>query len=412
MKLAMWRGILMKAYDQMILNALLDKYERSSVFYETNSRQVSIDYKFTKQNLPAYYDESSSIYDEIHLMMKELEHKKLITIVWKDQLHHNVIRKVVLNQQAIDDAYAYVHRVRQQDINERCRIFLKNYDFQTETGKRFGLYLIHQIEHNLSVKKYVDIEDLSSLKELLCGLEGVLNNTMECYVRELSISLFGDSKKLEAMAAKITRILIDFDQRSEELCNCTDLFEEFNILKNPSYVFLKGTGTIFLKNSKIVLADFPHGVGVNSQDIDSISFELTGVTTVITIENLTTFHRYEKENTLILYLAGFHNEARRKMLLKIAESAGNISFLHWGDIDAGGFKIYRDLCKKTNLPFVPYRMNKTILLQYQSYAKKLTVNDVKEIQRLLTDDFFEEHSDVLTCMLEYGIKLEQEIIRE
>ncbi len=410
MKLVMLRGIPMKAYDQVIINALLDKYEHSSVYTETNSRKVSIDYKFTKQNLPIYFDENSNAYEEIHEMMKELEHKGLTTIVWKDKLRQNVISKVILNQDSIDKAYDYVRRVRQQEIHECCIDFFANYNYQSDTGKAFGSYIINQIRHNESVKKYINIEDLSSIKELLYGLEGVLNNVGECYVRELSILLFGDSKKLESLTTKITRIILDFDKRSKELSECTDILAEFNIMKNPSYVFLKGKGTIFLKESKIILANFPHGIGVNSQDVESISFELAGVVKVITIENLTTFHRYEDKDTLIVYLAGFHNRARRLMLLKIAQSAGDILYLHWGDIDAGGFKIYRDLCKKTHIPFQTYRMDQETLLKYQSYAKKLTTNDVNEIKRLIEDHFFRNDRDVLFCMLEHRIKLEQEII--
>lgn len=121
----MLRGISMKAYDKLILNALLDKYERSSVFAKTNTRMVRIDFKFTKKNLPAYFDESSSVYDEIHHMMNDLEHRCLLTIVWKDKLHQNVISKVVLNQATLDASYAYVGRVRQQDINESCCLFEK-----------------------------------------------------------------------------------------------------------------------------------------------------------------------------------------------------------------------------------------------------------------------------------------------
>lgn len=208
------------------------------------------------------------------------------------------------------------------------------------------------------------------------------------------------------MLTRIVRIILDFDKNAEELKESTDVLAEFNVVKNPSYVFIKGEGNVFMKGSKIMLSDFPHGIGVNSKDIDTISFELTGVTTLITIENLTTFHRYEKQNMLIVYLAGFHNEARRTMLLRIAKAAGDISYLHWGDIDAGGFRIYRDLCKKTQLPFVPYRMDKETLLKYQSFAKKLTVNDRIEIERLINDEFFAGYYETFACMLEKGIKLE------
>ncbi|MCR5517876.1 MAG: hypothetical protein K6F17_04825 [Lachnospiraceae bacterium] len=38
---------------------------------------------------------------------------------------------------------------------------------------------------------------------------------------------------------------------------------------------------------------------------------------VITIENLTTFNTYEDEDALIIYLGGYHNSIRRKLICKI-----------------------------------------------------------------------------------------------
>lgn len=410
MMLVMWRDMLMREYDKYVIGALLDKYERSSLFMETNTKAVGIDFKFTKKNLPVYFDENSIAYEDIHQIMKELEYRKLLTIVWKDPLRQNVIQKVVLNLEELDQAYAYVNRKRKSDINEQCTNFLRDYPYKTDTGKVFGTYIEQRIKAGESVKKYIDVSDLVSLKELLIGLEGVCGNGTECYLRELSIQLFGDSKKLEAMSGKIITIIQTFDCNAEFLKDCADVLAEFNVLKNPSYVMLKGKGILSLGTSRIHLSDFPNGIGINSLDITALSFQLQGITSVVTIENLTSFHRFFQDNTLIVYLAGFHNQARRAMLQQIAQAAGDVTYLHWGDMDAGGFKIYRDLCLKTRLPFQTFRMDKKTLKEYQAYAKDLTPSDVIEIKRLLQDEFFSNHRETLEFMLETGKKLEQEIV--
>ena len=50
------------------------------------------------------------------------------------------------------------------------------------------------------------------------------------------------------------------------------------------------------------------------------------------------------------------------------------------------------------------------LLRYKDYGKKLSTNDIKEINRLLGIEEYSEFYPVLKSMLDNNIKLEQEII--
>lgn len=82
-------------------------------------------------------------------------------------------------------------------------------------------------------------------------------------------------------------------------------------------------------------------------------------------------------------------------------------YRHFGDIDAGGFEIYRDLCEKTNIPFQMYHMDLETLKKYEKYGKKLTENDRKRLQEIQNQKSLEE---VVRYMLEHDVKLEQECI--
>ncbi|MCI5622346.1 Wadjet anti-phage system protein JetD domain-containing protein [Anaerostipes sp.] len=84
-------------------------------------------------------------------------------------------------------------------------------------------------------------------------------------------------------------------------------------------------------------------------------------------------------------------------------------YLHFGDIDAGGYEIYENLCRKTGIPFGMYFMNLETLQKYESYARQLTENDKKRLKKLLEKQDC-EYRDVLKYMLEKNIKLEQECI--
>lgn len=134
---------------------------------------------------------------------------------------------------------------------------------------------------------------------------------------------------------------------------------------------------------------------------------------MITIENLTTFFGWAEEDSIIIYLGGYHNTVRRKLLQSIHQHMPTAQYLHFGDIDVGGFEIYEDLCRKTQITFKPYHMGIEELKTYAQYAKKLTVNDRKRLDELIekcTENC--EYRDVLAYMKEKGIKLEQECVQQ
>jgi hypothetical protein len=139
------------------------------------------------------------------------------------------------------------------------------------------------------------------------------------------------------------------------------------------------------------------------KNIDKI--EITG-SRVITIENLTTFNYFSQPDTFALYLGGYHNSHRRNFIRKIYEQNPQVSYYHYGDIDAGGFYILLHLREKTGIHFVPYQMDTDTLRQYSAYTKPLTEHDRKRLKNIVESDF----SDTITYMLEHNCKLEQEAL--
>ena len=53
-------------YEEKILQALLDSYERSSLSRGENTVAVHISFPITKKTMPIYFDENSLAYEEIH----------------------------------------------------------------------------------------------------------------------------------------------------------------------------------------------------------------------------------------------------------------------------------------------------------------------------------------------------------
>lgn len=238
-----------------------------------------------------------------------------------------------------------------------------------------------------------------------------MSNKDEIYIRELSIKLFNDSKKLESLESKVKKIILEFSCQENAFKEVEDILSEFNILKNPSFINIKGKGKISVKGTIIDLNVFEYGIGINSKDIKNIEFiKNNSLSKVITIENLTTFNRFKEENALIVYLGGYHNEARRNFLKKIKNTFQNVEFYHCGDIDVGGFKIVNHLREKTGIQFKLLNMDIETIKKYKSYCKSLSENDKKSLIQLLEDSRYEELYSLINFMLNESIKLEQEII--
>ena len=67
----------MVQYDRMVLNHLLDTYENSLLSIGENRRKVQIEFRFTRTSIPAYYDESSSEYEKIHIFIFQCIHQNM-----------------------------------------------------------------------------------------------------------------------------------------------------------------------------------------------------------------------------------------------------------------------------------------------------------------------------------------------
>lgn len=131
----------------------------------------------------------------------------------------------------------------------------------------------------------------------------------------------------------------------------------------------------------------------------------------ITIENLTTFNYFSNDEYLKIYLSGFHNKDKENIINKINEFK-KMKWFHFGDIDAGGFKIYLNLINKTGIDFSLYLMNKNVLEKYEESCEFLTKNDVKTLENLLSKCDNEEIKETFEYMLKENIKLEQEAIKK
>lgn len=401
----------MKKYDEILLNKLLDSYESSALYTGNNKNNQSIFFSFNKKNIPEYFSEQSSIYDVINKVAETLEYKGFVNIRWKNKREGYIIEKLILNTIKIDEIYSYLNRNQKKNMENSVLRLLMEYSNKDKILNAFTENIIKRINENKSIKKYFELDNLIYIENLLKAVHAVVVNKEEIYIRELSIKLFNDSKLLESLETKIKNIILEFQPENGYYNNIENLFGEFNILKNPSFVMIKGVGKFKVNNTVIDLKDFINGIGISSGDLKALEFPIyKEVKKLITIENLTAFNRYTDENSIIIYLGGYHNEIRRELLKKIYLSNRNIQFYHWGDIDCGGFRIFNHLTEKTGIPFLPIKMDTNTLKKYINYVKPLTSTDVASLKIMEEKKEFNRFKETINFMLRNNVKLEQEIV--
>lgn len=406
----------MQQVENKILSALLDSYENSKLSRHENVNRINISYDFRKKNLPQYFDESSLAADDINEQMMQLQQQGLIRIQWKNNRAGNIIDKVILCESEVAQVYKRLKRIPMKDIENHALEILAELKSRvlSEDTRRFILYIRDRIERGKSVKEYVDITAPEQVRLMLYAVDEILNNEKESYIREFSIEHFHDSKMFEAMIPRLCRIIKWMNPEFREYEN-EEILEEFNIFNNPGYVYIKGSARLVNgAGGDIDISCFRDGIGFaleknRREDIRIIADPQ--ILEVYTIENLTSFYRFTKENSLVVYLGGYHNSSRRQLLKSIYEQLPVARYYHFGDIDVGGFQIYYHLRDKTGIPFSTYNMDLKTLKKYEKYAKELTDNDSRRLINLMESRFSEEEQEVARYMLAQKIKLEQECIR-
>lgn len=442
---------MMDRQQRKVLEHLLDSYERSRTFrgdnQVTQTFSVSVGKIFPKYNDDAEYD----YFCQINESMEELCAGELVTLTyWKK----GVLKKITLNQKRLDVCYEMLGRMpRRREQEELVRIWddlgqgdeLRRYK---ESGEEHQMPLVKYISaQRLRVEKNLNVEyynhDPEEYRELLLAVKAVLENQEEIFIRSLSIQLFHDSKRMEQLKHKAEALLYQYGAYQEK----DFVLEECGIVHTPTYVMVKGNGSIRIgrkrrssanesidseaetgiemvserrtgsDDQEINLSLIEGDIALSTQSLKSLKAVTVIGKRVVTVENLTSFHDYSAEDDFVVYLGGFHNKVKRDFLLYLYQQNPGKEYRHFGDIDAGGFYILEHLKKGTGIPFRSLYMDTKTLQRYRGDRKPLTENDRKRLMQLkeeLTErmkhEETEDYRGVISYMLDENCKLEQEAV--
>jgi len=391
-----------------ILNELLDRYENSKTFTGSNKVSQKIFIKPDKL-FPDYADDSNfEIFDRVNQAAYELQRKELVDIISQ---RNGVIQKLVLNLDKLEDAYKICGRSSKKDIFIQIKEIWNKTADETDKADPFypmlAAYIARQAE-NMSRNRQIAFFDgsINEYEALLRAIHEIVCNEKEQYIRDFSVQLFGDSKKLGLLEEKIRTFLFEYGESDDR----ETAIEEYGIVKTPSYVSIKGEAVISIAGQRLDLSKLRGDISLSTVTLEQIEDIEIAAQKVVTIENLTSFHSFCRKGFFAIYLGGYHNKLKRQFLRKIYEGNTDKEYYHFGDIDAGGFYIYEHLIRKTGIPFKLLCMDIACLKEHQAAWRELSSGDRNRIKALLNKPESEGYREVLLYMLENNCKLEQEAV--
>lgn len=396
-------------YKDKILTTLVKKYNRRKLKYKEQEIEKRISMK-PSEIYKKYATNKGEMHIEkgINRSIDDLVSFGFITIK-KEKFSYDV-SKIYLIDQKIDQINAYLSE--QYGITSRA-LFIE------EANKRFKKYkkegpltefyanqLIEHIENSLTEL------DLAHEEQILLALAFIQKNQKSLFIREASLLIYGSSKVLEDKTildsvCQVIRQVVN-KPKSEYESN-DEILKEFYISNVDQEIKIKGDITIEFEAYSIEIKHFKDGLSLTSSDIDRIQSIKIHTKNFMTIENKTSFYRFNDPSFSTFYLGGYANRYQIAFLKKVNLYNPQVNYYHFGDIDIGGFLIHQHLANSTGIPFDLFKMGVEQLKdhRYKSCLQKLSENDQLRAQSLLEEDLYKNQ---IAFLLKEKIKLEQEII--
>ena len=410
-----------KEWKEQLLSKLLDQYEKSVTYTGENKVKQVFSVKpsdifkgYNKDFLPP---EQLFQEKEFERLIRQMESEGLIHVVPPNT---GILRQICAVPERWEDYYACLNRTEKNILKKRLEEVYHRFcqcDLLEAYGKEKLQTLKNSRARKLDEKKVekeiTEAEAIWNLVQFLKENQEKQRTTLE---REMSEAVLYDSKQWEKIYRKKVCGILEHTGRydeplaelEEERERQTALLEEFYIYSNPAYIYLKGDARICLEDGRElrIYHDLPMSIPFETfQKAKSIQIQDVAL---MTVENLTSFHRLEREHIFYLFLSGYHTRTKQALLQRIARENPGLSWHHFGDLDPDGLAIAGHLIRKTGLPFQLCAMGVQELQRFQTYAKPLEAPDRAKAEAMIKQG--SSYAGILRYMLEHNCKLEQEII--
>jgi hypothetical protein len=223
--------------------------------------------------------------------------------------------------------------------------------------------------------------------ELLSLVPQLLEWKGESLLRFASCVLCGDSKRLENLSGRLEQI---FRQLTGGKIKS---LENLGILANPRFVLLHGPLELKMNGQVLDFGALTGPFRLSGRDIMHAQAIRTSAIRCLTIENETTFHELAKlRSGELLIQTSFPGSGTLALLRRLPDA---MEFWHFGDTDAEGFEILRDLRERTGRPFRALHMR----YRPSTESSPLSADVRPKIERLLNSPAMKSERNELEAML-------------
>ena len=200
---------------------------------------------------------------------------------------------------------------------------------------------------------------------------------------------------------------------TEQNNNDEELLRQIGIVKYPEQV--EFCGGMMLKNNdtNIDFSNLNYGTSIFVDELNDNIVISDKIDCIITIENRANYidyiYKQKKENELVIFHGGQYSQSKKKFFKLISKNMGlKCTWLHWGDIDYGGFSMLSRLRKEIKPNIKPYLMGVSELEKYEKYCADFNDEYAQKLEQLIS---YEELIDCVPC-IEYMIKRKKRLEQE
>ncbi|CAM3068383.1 Wadjet anti-phage system protein JetD domain-containing protein [Paenibacillus sediminis] len=408
--------------QKQLLHKLIDKLENRSGYGTNDKPKQRVKIGINEKEFPDYFHVSESDFrKEFNLDCVELEKAGYLICDWEKYSRGEELKRLTLNEVAVPNIMAVLGRKSKSEqyrqMEDICLKLMKDAPRELYT---FYDEMLQNIRSLNSLPSIFSLKSEDETSRALYGLNQLFLNDKEITKRKWSIYLYNDSKEFETYEKRIINVIKKYVTPDKEDLDEKDVLESYGVSAKPLMVKIFGKWVVQTDYGKIDFAADRFGIGIHPENLNIRCTESLNVKAIVTIENETSYYDYveychnNQLNHLVVYLGGFHNSARRTLLLSISDYVKThevgVNFFHWGDIDLGGMYIYKRLCEDTGILFTPIYMDPNTYLKFVEHGSPITETYMQKISSLLGKGEFAMFHDVIALILNYKRKIEQEIV--
>lgn len=338
--------------------------------------------------------------------IEELEREGLLCAEWYN-LHADV-RKIEYPVSVMPELCRRVgiEDPRKRQLRHIARIEAYLEEMQGTFLEEYYQSILKRLEEGREVKK-PDIED----ERFFRCLNAIALSGQPEWRRVFSTRVLGDSKLFKNQyETKVVTVLKDTSPLYEEGMTSGELLSAHGIMTYSQTLEWKGPLVYRIEGGAVIDSSVNiYGTVINAQTLEhAAAVALPGVRRIMLIENKANYESMDyRPDTLYVFCHGFFSPKELRFLESLTALAEEgTEYLHWGDMDLGGIRIFLYNQRKLFPKLLPYKMDETAYAAAIAEGAGIPLEREKreKLQKLEAGNL----RGLKECILENGMEIEQE----